>query len=330
MELEADLSYNGAEGLCRAIIESYENEITVNRLMNEYDRKEAKLLSESASDEIIHSFQEEAEDGILDYIIDIMKRFYAKIKGIIIHFIHKVEMWYSKVQVSKYKKILKKSNIDMDRLASITIEDWCEPKKYSNKGLQLSTIHLDKLSDDMDKILEKIFSQSKNWFVHKTSKSKDGKTIKTNKLSFSEVNTDDTDMRDIIVKILFDDREAQYSDILSSEYYHSKCYKESNSKSAKSVWPIVVNIIDSGNETIDDIEKQIKEAEKYSKSICALAKLYKKKDKKISLTELNKVIRVCNNLYFIITNLIFKELVFGLNQTFRVLKFVTKELLIEE
>ena len=300
--VEADLSYDGADGLCRAIMESYENERLVESLMDKADAMESRMLSESASEEDIQSLQEASVKSVVQYIIGIMQRFWAKLKGMVMRFIHKVQLWWTKRKIvkgmkdaAKEEKRLEKVGVGMSSSTSAN-----KTKKLINlKGSKTlnELITLKPLSDC------KVFKD----FIEDTGTVTRTVGDKENSDAKPEITAKDFDsdeeLADALTQFLCRDNSLSY-DSLKDDLYDLYFDEDDVDLTKDKVDQAKANLAEI-QKKYKDLQNIAKDGGKYTKKICSMANKAKASDNAYYLKALNKAIRIANNVYFRVTNVIF-------------------------
>lgn len=310
--VEADLSYDGADGLCRAIIESYENERLVEAYMDKADAKEAQMLAESASQEDIESLQEASVNSVIQIIIGIMQRFYAKIKGMIARFIHKIQLWFAKRREKAFRRDKKK----MDKLIAgktkggfkitasrdangngnndITV---LANKNKSASGCEL----LDNFEPDnirLEPLLTTYFVEDKEKYEYSNT-------------GTHAASDDKEDIYDAILEDMFG-KKLSYSDLkseLKDEFFDEEHDITSSDE--------VVKYLDQAKGIINEVKGLDKKSKKWCNKVAKLGKSAKMKDNAQYIKGLNRLVNLCNTVIFRAFNAVFSLTMEQLNSYFR-------------
>ena len=298
--VEADLSYDGADGLCRAIMESYENERLVESLMDKADAMESRMLSESASEEDIQSLQEASVKSVVQYIIGIMQRFWAKLKGMVMRFIHKVQLWFVKRNLKSFKNDRKK-NEKQKGITSVRVKDDDDLEVMVNRYPKSMVEQMDTMKAweiiSSEKILMDM-TDKKAKYITTYHAEMNGKSS-INKANDGTDHIWDTD--EIAKEFLLNltNADIEYDDIkdgLREKYFEYKTQSESQ----------IVKFLESAEkERIKEVNNFVKSLDNGCKRIIKLANKAKISDNHNYLKALNKVIRIATNTTFRIINAIF-------------------------
>ena len=313
--VEADLSYDGADGLCRAIIESYENERLVEAYMDKADAAEAQMLAESASQEDIESLQEASVKSVIQIIIGIMQRFYAKVKGMIARFIHKIQLWFAK----RTEKRLHSDKKKMDKIiAGKTKAGFNITASRNANGNANNDITV--LADNkQNQIQSKMNLANCNPYFYLTTyfvEDKDKYEYKSHQTQ--GVNSDDKeDIYDQIVNEAFGTPNGtlSYSDLRSDlkDYFYEEDKEVTSSQE-------VIDFLfknDSAKKAIKWLKKTDNEFKKYCNNVAKLGKSAKMKDNAQYIKGLNRLVNILNTVLLRILNVSFSLTMEQLNSYFR-------------
>ena len=267
--VEADLSYDGADGLCRAIMESYENE------------------------RIINTLQEDSSNSIIDYIIDIMRRFWAKLKGMFMRWLQMIKKWMAKRKLKSFnmmeKERIKKTSSD----ASFTLSDDFITILSKKKDIELDFSKL-----DCSKITKSIFDEERPGYLNINDSTSEeeingiliGKLLK---VPSSKVSNDS--LKSDIRNIYFDDDDIRLN---------------------KAGLDKVVKVLSNGERIIKDAENVLESCSVYIKNTIKHVKSSDSKKGRI----LSRVVRIINNLSLRVSNIIFNLLMEYISSNYTVYK----------
>ena len=309
--VEADLSYDGADGLCRAIIESYENERLVEAYMDKADAAEAQMLAESASQEDIESLQEASVKSVIQIIIGIMQRFYAKVKGMIARFIHKIQLWFAKRREKAFRRDKKKMdkiiagktkagfNITASRNANGNANN--DITVLANKSAPTGCEVLDSFEPDnikLDAILTTYFVEDKDKYEYSNAG--------------SHAHSDDKeDIYDQMLEDMFG-KKLSYSD-LKSELKDAFFEEDKEIQNSDEV----VKYLDNAKAIINQVKALDKKCKKWCNKVAKLGKSAKMKDNAQYIKGLNRLVNLCNSIIFRSFNAVFSLTMEQLNSYFR-------------
>lgn len=326
--VEADLSYDGADGLCRAIIESYENERLVEAYMDKADAKESQMLAESASQEDIEAMQEASVGSVIQIIIGIMQRFYAKVKGMIARFIHKLQLWFAKRKQKQFKKDEKAASklaqgknkagfaIGIDATAKSAIKGDTEITVLANKqGSDQTTALLPKvLSSGLSKysvtfLTSFIDDDDKYGFAN----FRGGNSPR----NVAASGDDKADIYDAFAKALFG-KSVSFDDLrndLKDEFFEEDFELTNRDQ--------VVKFLENGKDIIKDLKNIDKNCAKICKDIAKLGKSAKFKDNPMYIKGLNRLVNIMNTCIFRAMNAVFSLTMEQLNSYYKAYSKIT-------
>lgn len=102
--IEAAEGYSGAIGAQLALIEGYQNDLTMFTQAIRTDIKEAKMVRESAGEEEIGAMQEGALNTFWEKIKEFIRKIIAKVKSVFHGFLAKFEAWMGKNGYAFFEK----------------------------------------------------------------------------------------------------------------------------------------------------------------------------------------------------------------------------------